>query len=82
MRITYRDKTNKGYWTKRWSDIEADEPMENEGKYPLKYSILTIKENFLVLYNGSNRSNVVGFMLTCVSIQSISPSMPGTRSFW
>jgi SAM-dependent methyltransferase len=44
MRITYRNKTNLDYWTKRWGDIEADEPMENKEKYPLKYSILTIKE--------------------------------------
>ena len=35
MRITYREKTNKNYWTKRWTDIDADEPMKNEKKYPL-----------------------------------------------
>ena len=44
MRITYRDKTNKNYWTKRWTDIGADQPMENEKKYPLKFSILTVKD--------------------------------------
>ena len=32
MRITYRNKTNLNYWTKRWSNIEADEPMENKEK--------------------------------------------------
>ena len=62
MRITYRDKTNKGYWTKRWSDIEADEPMENEGKYPLKYSILTIKEkNKKILEAGCGAGRILRY---------------------
>ena len=38
MRITYRDKNNHDYWTKRWTDIESDEPMVNDYKYPLKSS--------------------------------------------
>ena len=42
MRITYRRTTNKDYWTKRWSDIPADEPMKNDNVYPLKYAKKTI----------------------------------------
>ena len=50
MRITYRDKNNHDYWTKRWTDIETDTPMLNDKKYPLKYSKLLIKDkNKLIL---------------------------------
>ena len=34
----------KDYWTKRWDDIPADEPMENLGVYPLKYAQMTVKD--------------------------------------
>jgi len=44
MRITYRYANNKDYWTKRWADIPADEPMENSGVYPLKYAEMTVKD--------------------------------------
>ena len=29
---------NKDYWEKRWDDIPADQPMENNQAYPLKYA--------------------------------------------
>lgn len=45
MRITYRYKDNKTYWTKRWSDVNADQPMANHDVYPLKYSELIIRKN-------------------------------------
>ncbi len=45
MRITYRDKTVKEYWEKRWSDIPIDASMENSNIYPIKYAKLTIKSN-------------------------------------
>ena len=45
MRITYRHKDNKAYWTKRWSDVPADKPMENKDVYPRKYAELTIRKN-------------------------------------
>lgn len=45
MRITYRYKDNKAYWTKRWSDVPADKPMENQNVYPRKYAELTIRDN-------------------------------------
>jgi len=45
VRITYRYKDNKTYWTKRWSDVSADQPMANYDVYPLKYSELIIREN-------------------------------------
>ncbi len=43
MRITYRKNSAKEYWTKRWTAIEADEPMENTNVYPLKYTLRGIK---------------------------------------
>jgi SAM-dependent methyltransferase len=45
MRETYRRANNKDYWEKRWFDIPADEPMENENKYPLKYAKQTVDSN-------------------------------------
>ena len=45
MRITYRYKDNKTYWTKRWSDVPVDKPMENKNVYPRKYAELAIKKN-------------------------------------
>ena len=42
MRVTYRKANNKDYWTKRWADIPADQPMQNHNAYPLKYAELTV----------------------------------------
>jgi len=62
MRITYRDKNNKNYWTKRWIDIEADEPMKNENKYPLKYSKLTVKDkNKIILEAGCGAGRILRY---------------------
>lgn len=44
MRITYRARGAKEYWTARWADIPADAPMENLGVYPLKYAQMTVKD--------------------------------------
>ena len=44
MRITYRTRDNKKYWTARWEDIPADAPMENPSVYPLKYAQMTVKD--------------------------------------
>ena len=44
MRITYRTRGVREYWTARWDDIPADAPMENLDVYPLKYSELTVKD--------------------------------------
>ena len=44
MRITYRDHSVKDYWTSRWDDIPADQPMENSQVYPLKYAEQTVKD--------------------------------------
>ena len=38
MRITYRNHNVKDYWTSRWDKIPADQPMENNQVYPLKYA--------------------------------------------
>jgi len=45
MRITYRYKNNRAYWTKRWSDVPVDKPMVNQDVYPRKYAELTIQKN-------------------------------------
>ena len=45
MRVTYRRASNKDYWTKRWSDIPADQAMENLDAYPLKYATRMVKKN-------------------------------------
>ena len=39
MRVTYRKNSAKEYWTKRWTSIQTDEPMENTSVYPLKYAL-------------------------------------------
>jgi ubiquinone/menaquinone biosynthesis C-methylase UbiE len=44
LRITYRNHNVKDYWTSRWDDIPADQPMENSQIYPLKYAEQTIKD--------------------------------------
>ena len=44
MRITYRRNSNKEYWTNRWVEIPADEPMTNTEVYPLKYAERIINE--------------------------------------
>jgi len=42
MRITYRTRDVKDYWTRRWADIPADVPMQNSSVYPLKYAERTV----------------------------------------
>ena len=42
MRVTYRSRSVKEYWAKRWADIPADKPMENRNAYPLKYAEMTV----------------------------------------
>lgn len=44
MRITYRNHGVKEYWTARWEEIPADNPMENLDVYPLKYAEMTVKD--------------------------------------
>ncbi len=44
MRITYRTRGVKEYWTARWDEIPADSPMENLNAYPLKYAEQTVKD--------------------------------------
>lgn len=44
MRITYRTRGVKEYWTNRWADIQADTPMENTQVYPLKYAEMTVTD--------------------------------------
>lgn len=44
MRVTYRARGVKEYWTARWDDIPADAPMANTGVYPLKYAEMTVRD--------------------------------------
>lgn len=62
MRITYRDKNNKTYWADRWTDIDSDEPMQNQDKYPLNFSLLTIKEkNKFILEAGCGAGRILRY---------------------
>lgn len=62
MRITYREKNNKSYWTERWVGIDVDEPMKNKEKYPLKYSIFSIKDkNKLILEAGCGAGRILRY---------------------
>ena len=45
MRETFRSLDNFDYWEKRWESIETDDAMVNKDKYPLKYTLETIKLN-------------------------------------
>ncbi len=45
MRVTYRQRNIKDYWTSRWNDVEIDQYMINEKIYPLKYAKQMIKNN-------------------------------------
>ena len=63
MRATYRDKNNKDYWTKRWSDIDADLAMLNNEKYPLKYSKMLIqdKKDKMILEAGCGAGRILRY---------------------
>lgn len=43
MRITYRKRGVKAYWTARWEEIAADVPMKNLNVYPLRYAEMIIE---------------------------------------
>jgi len=62
MRITYRQVNNKDYWTKRWSDIPADRPMENRNVYPLKYAEKTVQsKNGIILEAGCGAGRILRY---------------------
>jgi SAM-dependent methyltransferase len=62
MRITYRNHNVKEYWTSRWDEIPADEPMENTDVYPLKYAEETIKDlNAKVLEAGCGAGRILRY---------------------
>lgn len=44
MRITYRTRGVKEYWTARWDEIPADVSMKNLGVYPLKYAQMAVRD--------------------------------------
>jgi SAM-dependent methyltransferase len=62
MRITYRNHNVKEYWTSRWDEIPADQPMENTDVYPLKYAEETIKDlNAKVLEAGCGAGRILRY---------------------
>lgn len=61
MRITYRRSDNKAYWTKRWSDIDSDEPMENRDAYPLKYAEMVAAKNGPILEAGCGAGRILRY---------------------
>ena len=78
MRITYRSKTNKEYWQKRWDDINADEIMLNENSYPLKQTIKTIKKknkSQKILETGCGAGRILSYLYfknyDCIGIDFI-----------
>ncbi len=83
MRITYRARGAKEYWTSRWSDIPADSAMDNLFSYPLKYAELTIKEKTgkileagcgagrILRYYHEKQYDIVGFDYIDVAIQKL-----------
>jgi len=90
MRITYRRSDNKEYWTSRWADIPADNPMENHAVYPLKYAELTVKDKAgkileagcgagrILRYYHDRGYNIIGIDFIDVAVRklkSIDPSL-------
>lgn len=62
MRITYRTRENKDYWTSRWANIPADNPMENKAVYPLKYAELTVHDkDGLILEAGCGAGRILRY---------------------
>lgn len=61
MRATYRHKRNKDYWNERWSNVSADNPMENSNVYPLKYAELTINDKGSILEAGCGAGRVLRY---------------------
>ena len=62
MRITYRTRGVKEYWTARWDNIPVDSPMENNNVYPLKYSEMIIKDrNGKVLEAGCGAGRILRY---------------------
>lgn len=45
MRITYRKEDSAAYWSARWANVAADEPMENKDAYPLKYALEAVSRS-------------------------------------
>ena len=44
MRKTYRGEDTRSYWQRRWRNIPADAPMENEQAYPLCYALAATQD--------------------------------------
>jgi SAM-dependent methyltransferase len=83
MRKTYRRMNNKDYWTSRWDDIPADQPMDNDQVYPLKYAEQTVKDRQgkileagcgagrILRYYHNQGMNIIGFDFIEVAITKL-----------
>ena len=62
MRITYRFKNNKDYWSDRWENISIDSSMENLNVYPLKFSEAVIKnKDGFILEAGCGAGRILNY---------------------
>lgn len=62
MRITYRSKHNTKYWENRWSKIRADNPIQNEKIYPIKFANMIVKDkNQKILEAGCGAGRVLRY---------------------
>ena len=62
MRITYRKKDIKNYWTSRWEKIAIDDSMVNSKIYPLKYAEqLIIDRNESILEAGCGPGRILRY---------------------
>ena len=42
MRVSFRSRGHKDYWSDRWRRISVDEPPSNTSSYPLKHALLAL----------------------------------------
>ena len=62
MRITYRSKHNTKYWENRWSKIRADNPIQNEKIYPIKFANMIVKDkNQKILEAGCGAGRILRY---------------------
>lgn len=91
MRITYRSKDSKEYWTTRWENIPADTVMENEDVYPLKHARIAIGDSLgpvleagcgagrVLRYFHALEQDIVGFDYIAVAVEKLRAADPSLR---
>ena len=85
MRETFRSLDNFDYWEKRWESIETDDAMVNKDKYPLKYTLETIKlnnGNQKILEAGCGAGRILKYLNDFCYVHPVVPlRYTDTRSF-